>query len=250
MFGTSGGNIPPAVALTAPSAGATFVLGDPITITADASDTDGSVVKVEFFRGTTKLGEATAAPYSYTWTNAPLGGQGLTAVATDDAGDSTTSAAVGITVLNANDPPAVALTAPSAGAAFVPGDPIAITADASDIDGSVVKVEFFQGTTKLGEATAAPYSYTWANAPLGGHGLTAVATDDAGDSTTSAAVVVSVIGGGGEETIVLGTHPPSDTAVVTLGFDVEFGGVAHSAQLDLLLEPKLLPADWAGPQDA
>ena len=50
--------------------------------------------------------------------------------------------------------------------------------------------------------------------------------------------------------IVLGTHPPGDTAVVTLGFDVEFGGEAYAAHVDLLLEPKLLPGDWAGPESA
>ena len=48
--------------------------------------------------------------------------------------------------------------------------------------------------------------------------------------------------------IVLGTHPPSDTAVVTLGLDVEFDGRALPAHVDLLLEPKLLPGDWAGPE--
>ena len=50
--------------------------------------------------------------------------------------------------------------------------------------------------------------------------------------------------------IVIGTHPPGDTAVVTLGFDVEFGGAAHAAHMDLLLEPKSLPGDWAGSERA
>jgi hypothetical protein len=40
--------------------------------------------------------------------------------------------------------------------------------------------------------------------------------------------------------VVIGTHAPGDTAIVTLGFDVEFGGAVYPAQLDLLLEPKLL----------
>ncbi len=48
--------------------------------------------------------------------------------------------------------------------------------------------------------------------------------------------------------IVIATHAPSDTAVVTLGLDVEFDGVAHTAQLDLLLEPKLLAGYWAVPE--
>ncbi len=47
--------------------------------------------------------------------------------------------------------------------------------------------------------------------------------------------------------IVLATHAPSDTAIATLGFDVGFHGAAHAAHVDLLLEPKLLPGHWAGP---
>jgi hypothetical protein len=48
--------------------------------------------------------------------------------------------------------------------------------------------------------------------------------------------------------IVIGTHAPSDTAVGTLGLDVEFDDQAFPAHVDLLLEPKLLPGDWAGPE--
>jgi hypothetical protein len=48
--------------------------------------------------------------------------------------------------------------------------------------------------------------------------------------------------------IVIGTHAPSDTAVVTLGLEVEFDDQAQRAHVDLLLEPKLLPGDWAGPE--
>jgi hypothetical protein len=46
--------------------------------------------------------------------------------------------------------------------------------------------------------------------------------------------------------IVIGTHAPSDTAVVTLGFDVEFDGAVHGAHIDLLLEPKPLAGHWVG----
>jgi len=55
-----------------------------------------------------------------------------------------------------------------------------------------VKVEFFAGSTKIGEALSAPYSMTWSNAPIGTASLTAVATDDRSDTTTSAPVSVTV----------------------------------------------------------
>jgi hypothetical protein len=92
-------NIFPTVSITSPANGSTFNQGQNITIEADAADSDGSVTKVEFFRDSIKLGEDTTAPYSYTWNNAPVGYYILTAKATDDWNDITTSSAVNIQVI-------------------------------------------------------------------------------------------------------------------------------------------------------
>ena len=61
------GNSQPTVTLTQPSNGATFTAPANVNLAATASDADGTVTKVEFFNGTTKLGEDTTAPYSFTW---------------------------------------------------------------------------------------------------------------------------------------------------------------------------------------
>ena len=81
-----GGNLAPSVSITRPSDGQFFAIGDTITIEAAASDADGSVVKVEFFEGSTLLGEDTTAPYSFTWNSVPGGTYTLTARATDNNG--------------------------------------------------------------------------------------------------------------------------------------------------------------------
>jgi hypothetical protein len=92
-------NAAPTVSITSPAEGASFPWHPTITIGATASDSDGSVQKVEFFRaGTTKLGEDTTAPYSLSWKNAQSGSHTLTARATDNRGGTKTSAAVHITV--------------------------------------------------------------------------------------------------------------------------------------------------------
>jgi hypothetical protein len=90
-------NTPPTVSLTAPANNATFTAPANITINADATDSDG-VSKVEFFQGTTKLGEDLTAPYSYVWGNVAAGSYSLTAKATDNTAATTTSAPVNITV--------------------------------------------------------------------------------------------------------------------------------------------------------
>src|SRR4029078_12697208 len=93
-------NVPPAVSLTAPTTGTSYTAPVNITLTATASDTDGSVTKVEFFQSqsTTPLGTVTSAPYSFNWTNVPVGSYSLTAKATDNSGAQTTSTAVNVTV--------------------------------------------------------------------------------------------------------------------------------------------------------
>jgi hypothetical protein len=91
-------NPPPAVSITSPANGATFTAPANITINATASDSNGTVTRVEFLAGTTLLGSDTTAPYSFNWTNVAAGSYSLTARAFDNGGASTTSAPVAITV--------------------------------------------------------------------------------------------------------------------------------------------------------
>ena len=88
----------PIVAITAPLNGATFSSGASVSITADASDPNGTVAKVEFFAGTTKLGEDTTSPYQFDWTSPPDGVYQLSAVVTDNSSVSNRSPVITITV--------------------------------------------------------------------------------------------------------------------------------------------------------
>jgi hypothetical protein len=187
------GNSPPPVTLTQPTDGATFTAPATVNLAATASDSDGSVTKVEFFNGLTKLGEDTTAPYGFTWNGVAAGSYTLTARATDNLGGTTTSTASSITVVVVgNTPPAVSITSPSNGATFAWKPTITVTATATDNDGNVTSVQFRDGTTILGQDTTAPYSFTWRNVPSGNHVLTARATDNAGAVTTSSQVSITV----------------------------------------------------------
>ncbi len=61
-----------------------------------------AVTKVEFFQNGAKLGEDTASPFNYTWSNVPVGVYTLTAVATDDDGATEVSAGLNLTVSEPN----------------------------------------------------------------------------------------------------------------------------------------------------
>jgi hypothetical protein len=186
------GNSPPTVTLTQPPNGATFTSPATVSLAATASDPDGSVAKVEFFSGATKLGEDTTAPFALNWSGVGAGTYTLTARATDDLGFTTTSAAATITVTAGNTPPSDAITSPADGTVFSWKPMITITATAGDPDGTVTKVEFRDGTTVLGQDTTAPYSFMWRNVPSGSHVLTVRATDNGGAATTSNSVTITV----------------------------------------------------------
>jgi hypothetical protein len=87
MFELSG-NEPPIVQMQPTGE---FNRGTPVQLSAFASDMDGVVAKVEFYRGSEKLGEANSAPFSATWEQAPAGNHEITAIAYDDAGASSAS---------------------------------------------------------------------------------------------------------------------------------------------------------------
>src|SRR5258705_9393737 len=82
-------NQPPTVALTSPANGATFTAPATITLTASASDPENRLARVDFYRGSTLLGSATASPYSFTWSSVPAGSYTLTAVAAHADGGTT-----------------------------------------------------------------------------------------------------------------------------------------------------------------
>ncbi|MBI5383958.1 MAG: Ig-like domain repeat protein [Verrucomicrobia bacterium] len=89
-------------------------------------------------------------------------------------------------------PPSVTLTAPTNGAVFVAPAHVTLEATASDSDGTVTNVEFYDGLTLLGQDSISPYSLTTDLWSPGTHTLKAVATDNRGARTTSAAVTVTV----------------------------------------------------------
>lgn len=86
------------VSLTSPANNATFEAPATILITANASTTSGSISKVEFFNGSSKIGEDLSSPYTYSWTNVQAGTYTITAVATDNSNSKKTSSAITVVV--------------------------------------------------------------------------------------------------------------------------------------------------------
>ena len=184
-------NTPPSVSLTEPAAGSMFTAPATVTLTAVASDSGGTVSRVEFLNGTNSLGAVAVSPFTLTVTNLAFGMYTFTARATDDGGATTESAPVTIMV---NSPPTASLGAPGKGAVFLAPATFTLAANVADADGTIDHVEFYDGTNSLAVVTNAPFSLIWTNVPPGSHVITVEAVDDMGAETTSAPVTVTVTG--------------------------------------------------------
>ncbi len=91
-------NTPPTVSVTAPADNSSYIAPATIPLAANASDADGSILKVEFYNGATLIGTDFTAPYTFDWTNVSQGSYTVTAIAYDNLGVSTISSAIHITV--------------------------------------------------------------------------------------------------------------------------------------------------------
>ena len=214
-------NAAPNVAVLLPATGSAFTTPAAIQVRASAGDTDGSVSHVDFFAGAQPIGNDSTSPYEAIWTGASPGTYSITAVATDDTGNSTTSSPVTVTVSSPppNVPPTVSLTAPAAGSGFTVGDAVAVRATASDANGSVSRVDFYDGLQLIASDTTSPYEVTWTATPTGAHGLTAVAIDDLNAVTTSTAVAVTVAASGARINAAAAANGATATASSTYTAD-------------------------------
>lgn len=105
--------------------------------------------------------------------------------------------------------PLVSILYPPADATYFTSSSIAIGVSASDPDGIVAKVEFFNDSTKLGESTTPPYDFVWNNPPEGNASLTARAIDDKNATTSSKAVPITIT----LDTLIISIKPKEDVPI-------------------------------------
>jgi len=134
--------------------------------------------------------------------------------------------------------PSISITSPSNESSFKEGEDINITTIATDLDGSIIIVEFFDGSQKIGEDTTAPFSLVWPIAAIGNHEITAVATDNMAAKTTSAAVNITV----SEEKLCSETSTEAQQGSFSQGYEVTFETVGSSVTITF----KLLDNNKAG----
>jgi len=92
------GNALPSVTITSPASGTTIAPGTPVSLAATATDTDGSIARVEYWANGVKLGQAGSAPFTLSWTPMFVGVYNVVAIGVDNVGGMKLSAPVSVTV--------------------------------------------------------------------------------------------------------------------------------------------------------
>ena len=90
---------------------------------------------------------------------------------------------------SADTSPKVAISYPRDGQSFTAPADFVIHAEAYDTEGSIAKVEFYNGTAKLGEDATSPYSFAWNDVPAGNYTIVAKAIDNDGETDSHSIVI-------------------------------------------------------------
>lgn len=171
----------------------------------------------------------TVAPYTQSFVP-PSGSHEIIAQAWDNLGLYSTSAPPAIIVVNALQPPFVALTSPTNHQTFSAGATIAMTADASDSDGTVTNVAFwqYQPDVFITSDQTAPYSGSWTNVPAGDYSMVVEAHDNHGQISTSTAIHIHILSATNTVYVDAGPAKTSQLSVYQPYFDAEYLAQSNS----------------------
>ncbi|EIV8466161.1 TPA: Ig-like domain-containing protein [Vibrio vulnificus] len=181
---------PPQITITSPNDGAVVLAGSNLTLSADASDADGSVTQVEFFANNSSLGVVTQPPYVQTWSATFVGANQLKAIATDN--DNNVSESV-VNVTVSDQALVVTLTSPTAGQTVGLGKNVTLSADATSLTSAIKQVDFVVNGSVIATDNSAPYSVSWTPAAIGNFTVSAQAVDLAGNQALSEAAAIKVV---------------------------------------------------------
>ena len=134
----------------------------------------------------------------------------------NDMSNATTPISIGTDVppgeVITSQPPIVSITSPLANTLLTAPANITVQASAYDSDGTIARIEFYNGIEKLGEDMDAPYEYSWTNISAGTYNIKAKAVDNDENISWSDVIPVSIVnnsnsGGGSDDTAVIIPEP-------------------------------------------
>lgn len=178
---------PPSCTVTSPTAGQVIAGPTDITIVASAITGEAALSRVEFYNGSTKLGEDQSSPYSFVWANVAAGSYQLSARVIDELGLVGTSNEVNLVVACA---PAISQLSPGQTITF--GSSVSLSVVAS---GNGLEYQWYRGSVGTTTDPVGGASSATLNVTPGGTTTYWVRVSNTCGSTDSAQIVISVIPG-------------------------------------------------------
>jgi len=176
------------VNLTTPEKDKVYLNYNPLTFAATLTKDTSVVSKVEFQINDTIVGQALNAPYQFTWNQPTLGLKKGYAKATSTTGKIAYSP---LTTFKISDgTPDVQFNLNQRN--YSVSDAVSLAATATDYDGTIASVTFYNGNTALFTDDSAPYSYNWTGIPRGTNNLRVKAVDNAGKIGWSEIIPIKV----------------------------------------------------------
>ena len=192
---SAGGNTAPSASIGAPSNGASFTVGDNVSFSGAANDSEDGNISNDL-TWTSSIDGAIGSGASFSTSSLSAGSHTITASVTDSGGLSD-SAQVGISVTTpSNAPPGVSIAAPSNGASFDQGTSVSFSGSASDAEDGNLTTSL-SWTSSLDGVIGSGGSFSSSTLSLGSHTITASVTDSGGLSGSDQVTLsIEVIGGG------------------------------------------------------
>lgn len=238
-------NAPPVVSMGSLPSFLAPSVSTSLTLTASATDSDGTITKVEYFANGALIGSSTSAVLDYRvlWSGiTAYGTYNVFARATDNTGQ-TTDSAVRTMVVGDNTAPVVSMSYPSSALTVNYPANLTLRAAASDGTGGVSWVTFYACepasdgsctyyTIGGGTLSGGEYIKEWNRESPGTYRIKAIATDTFNVTTESSPVTVTIV-----DTLT-GAPPavPSSDTVGTLPGDVSVdasGGAGYSISVEV-----------------
>ena len=125
--------------------------------------------------------------------------------------------------------PLVELLAPANAQAFTIGSSINIIASATDLDGSISKIEFYQNSIKIGEKSSLPFSLEWQPSATGTYAVYAKAIDNNAAVGVTASISVVVIDAAPTHTVTYNGNGNTSGSVPTDNQSYQSGAIVTVA---------------------
>ena len=141
-----------------------------------------------------------------------------------------------------NIAPYISLTSPSKDVSYPEGEEITLTAVASDFDGNIQQVEFYQNDSLISADTSKPYSVNWTEA-AGEYVITAKAVDNEGGVSVSQARKVTFL----PVFSCLGFSSAAQNGTFSVGYKYTFETIGSDVRITFELyddQPGLIAYLW------